>query len=274
MIQKLEKQDYAKVKDLLKLESEISNVGLNSVINGTNRGIVYVDNTEHPTTALIYVVGVILFLVGDPHNRAFNEDLNRLIDNELKHDFIDACGGTWFIGTSFDERWEVVLKDLFSERNYGTYFEYHFTFNLDKFLLNKKSSYSMHNAVLTKIDKQLLHDPKNEDIFTDFWDFWRSEDDFFKQGLGYCVVENNKVISVCFSSHVDDNKHEIYVMSLEEARNKGLATICCTAFIEDCIKLGLEPHWSTYETNTASVNLASRCGFQLDKKLVAFEFEL
>lgn len=274
MIYKLDEEAYKNIKTLLIREDEISNLAINAVIDGTSRGIVYVDNTDNPETALIYAVGTILMLVGDPHNKDFNNDFNRLIDNELRQDFLDTCGGTWFKGTSFDERWEAVLIDLFSHRNYETYNECIYKFDVEKFILNKTSAPSINKATIRKIDKQLLNNAENEEIFEDFWDFWKEEEDFLKRGFGYCVVEENKVLSACFSAYVSENNHEIYVRTLEEARNRGLATLSCMAYINDCLEKGYEPHWSTYEANIRSCQLAERCGFKLNKKLIAFEFEV
>lgn len=55
--------------------------------------------------------------------------------------------------------------------------------------------------------------------------------------------------------------------------NKGLATIVCSAYLDDCIKNGLIPQWSTMETNLESKRLAKKLGFKYESKLKTLEFE-
>ncbi len=47
--------------------------------------------------------------------------------------------------------------------------------------------------------------------------------------------------------------------------NKGLATLVCSAYLDDCIKNGLIPQWTTMETNLESKRLANNWALNLSQ---------
>lgn len=79
MIVKLPKEHYYKINKLLVSPHEKNENVLNAVISGMNQGVVYVDQIEKPRTAIVYAVGLVYFLLGDPENESFNSRLSEFI---------------------------------------------------------------------------------------------------------------------------------------------------------------------------------------------------
>lgn len=94
MIYKLDKKDYYKIKRLLQTPDQKNDLTLNSIINGMNRGTIYVDNLQEPNTALIDVTGISSNFIGNATNKQFINSLRDFLDNELKNDTYESCGGT------------------------------------------------------------------------------------------------------------------------------------------------------------------------------------
>ncbi len=274
MICKLDQSDYGKIKPLLQ-NGQQHDMTLNSIINGTNRGIVYVDNPEHPRTAMIDVTGTISMFVGDHANEDFFRSFPDFVDNQLKADTLESCGGTYFLAVVRDEAWEQAVERAVSHRNYETDFEWYHTFKADRFHAFK-SGYKPLPAgyEVRRIDKAMIENDPEEILSEVLNEFWYSTDDFLEKGLGYGVVKGNSIISACLSCCVNDQDHEISVETYsDEEMNKGFATSASAAYLEHCLANGLTPHWSALETNEESLHLGAKLGFEFAYKCKTFEFE-
>ena len=76
MIFELQKKDFPKV---LPLFNSISyHNAINSVIEGINKGRIWVDNANHPKTALVWDADRRYYISGDYSNDTFNKSLRKL----------------------------------------------------------------------------------------------------------------------------------------------------------------------------------------------------
>lgn len=99
--------------------------------------------------------------------------------------------------------------------------------------------------------------------------FWSSADDFLKHGLGVCVLKDGKVASICYSACVVDGLAEVDVMTRDEYRGRGLASLAVGRFILECLRREITPTWDCFTDNTASMKLALKLGF---KKSFSYNF--
>ncbi|KNF09033.1 GNAT acetyltransferase [Gottschalkia purinilytica] len=275
MIYKLDKKDYHKIRTILRTPDQINDLTLNAIISGTNRGNIYVDNLEYPRTALVDVVGISSIFIGDVYNEEFTSCLREFIDNQLKIDTYESCGGTYFITVINDKSWERALEEVISHRKYETDYEYYYKFDPERFNLLKRSYKPLPNGYqIKRINSEIINNDPDKIISKVLGEFWYSIDDFLKFGFGYCIMKGNRLISTCLSCCVNKNEHEINVETYyEEEMNKGLATWACVAYLEHCIKNVIIPHWSTLETNVESISLGEKLGFKFESKLKTLEFE-
>jgi GNAT superfamily N-acetyltransferase len=275
VIFKLDRQDHRKVRSLLPATEQIYNRTVHAIIDGVNRGTIYVDDLSQPKTALVDVTGISSLFIGDPHNQKFTAPLREFIDTKLKIDTYESCGGTYFIAVLSDEAWEKAIEEAISHRDYEPDFECYFTFHPDRFLVAKSSFKPLPSGYSArKIDAAVIERDRDEYLSNAIAEFWYSVDDFLKQGLGYCIMKGDEVVSACFSCCVYGKHHEINVETYrEEERSQGLATAACVLYLEHCLQFGLTPHWATMETNEASIRLGEKLGFQYDSRLKTLEFE-
>lgn len=274
MINKLDPEHFYKIKSLLKSETENEHMLLTAIINGTNKGCIYVDDSNKPQTALVYGVGLGYCFVGQPDNHNFLNSLNDYINNELKNDSFELCGGTWFLATVFSEEWEQSLDIVFATRKHGKYYNYYYEFNKDKFLQNKEHAKNFPEGfTIEKINEGVFLKDK-ENMLEEVLEFWDSRDIFCEKGIGYVIIKDESIVSACFSCLVNKNQHEIVVETfIDDEQNKGLGTIVAQAYIDECLEKNVIPFWSTDNTNIASQKLANKLGFDYKYKLRTYEFE-
>ena len=85
MLHRLKQQDYDKVLSLFAPLAEFKSA-VSGVLDGTQLGTVFVDDTANPQSACMYW-DQLLILAGNPDNVAFNHALHTLV---MKQGFADA----------------------------------------------------------------------------------------------------------------------------------------------------------------------------------------
>lgn len=90
---------------------------------------------------------------------------------------------------------------------------------------------------------------------------WKSEMQFEREGLGYCVLTQGRVVSLCYSIFVSGLHREIDILTVDSYKRQGLARAAASAFIRDCLNQGLQPGWDCFKENRASLLLAEGLGF-------------
>ncbi len=83
--------------------------------------------------------------------------------------------------------------------------------------------------------------------------------DLLEKGVGYCALNEDKVVCEAYSYTQTDEAIEIEIGTDPDHRRKGLATAVCTTLITYCLKRGIEPHWNA--SNSESVGLAEKLGY-------------
>src|SRR5699024_368333 len=93
-------------------------------------------------------------------------------------------------------------------------------------------------------------------------EFWSSTEGFLRNGIGYCVLNDNEIVSVCFSSFVVGNIHCIDIETLNVNQGKKVAQKIAYSFVKDCLKNNMVPYWDCMEMNQPSVAVAEKIGLR------------
>jgi RimJ/RimL family protein N-acetyltransferase len=235
MIYELNENEYYKVRPLIKGIQDM-NICLNGIIDGNNQGKIWVDNLDEPKVAIVWAIGCTYFIIGDIENEGFNNSLDSYITNVIGPDCLNTYGGTHFVVTLHEDKWEDKLDNIFNHRNPYKQYEYCYIFNENMY------------KELTKVQDNLPY--------------------------GYTVKRIEKdIISNCFSGYVSGNLCEIVIRTYEEENErKGFGTFVARTFIDYCISNRIIPHWSTTEDNIGSTSIAEKCGFEIYKKFITYCF--
>ncbi len=137
---------------------------------------------------------------------------------------------------------------------------------LSDYILKLPDGYTLH-SIDENIYSKLLQTEQLRDLCSVFdnYSFYK------KHGLGFVIMDGKTIVSGASSYTVFDNGIEIEVDTLPAYRRKGLALICTSALILECLKRGLYPSWDAM--NPESVALAQKLGYHLDKEYVTYLIE-
>lgn len=227
---KLNKSEYNRVAPLLK-DIKHNRALIFSIIDSNLNANIFVDNQHNPKAALL--LWEFSFLLGLEENNEFNKNIYDYILNNT----IQSTEDSELILFLDIKSWPNLVK-LLNEQGCITIKRKMFSFSPDKFhKLTKVLSELPHDLTLSTID---INASKN---------------------IGFCVKKDNKIISSCISVAVGANEAEIDILTDENYRKRGLATIVATAFINHCLNNDMLPVWSCWPERKGSIALANKLGF-------------
>lgn len=220
-----------------------------SILDGYIQGTVYVDSTSQKSV-LIGTKSGIYFVGGEVDNLDFNNflfELYRYKKNNKSRFTLFSSSSKWNCAIMSQLKEEIKQRRRFS-------FNYNFDKEIDKTIL-QSSEYS-----IKKINAEII---KNSLEFNEAYykEYWGSTSNFLKNGFGFSILHNERVISECSSIFSSQEFAEIDIFTHKDYRGKGLANIIATSFIEYCLKNSIVPKWDCDVTNESSINLAGKLGF-------------
>lgn len=275
MITELNHSDFYRCKTLLNDHGQLE---AKAVVEKVNPGRIFVDDIEKPTSGIIWLGNNDGFIfIGNEGNKEFNSNLNQFIDTviipEARKVSLD-----WFEAIGNHNKWDETIKRVFENRNIGSW-------NQRVYLLQKqdyRGNYILpieHGYSAVKINEMLYNNYDHTIINIEFLhskilEFWSSPDKFFSEGIGYCIVYQNEIVSICFSGFVVDKFHCIDIETLEKHRGKKLAQRVAVTFVEECMDKHLVSYWDCMESNKPSMAVAENIGFKNVFNYKGYEFKL
>ncbi|PZP93264.1 MAG: hypothetical protein DI587_29030 [Variovorax paradoxus] len=223
----------------------------NSVIAGTGPGRVFVDDAMQPTAALVYNSGACT-LAGNSHSAAFGKAVCKWL--------LEYHGSDYFILYADPDAWHHLL-DQFLVHGVTKRRRLDFDFVPSKFTLpDGGKNTNPRGYELRRIDQPLMEQVRG-DLLPYSRSYWRSAADFARDGVGFCMVHQDAIVSVSYTCFAWKGHHDIDIMTVEGHRRRGLGHLVACAFIDHCLSNGLTPNWDCWSSNQASVALATRLGF-------------
>ena len=248
------KKDYDAVKKKIKEAPTFVSSVLDHIIKGT----VYSNSTSfdnliiQTNSGLHYVTGVM-------PDYSFFENIVRIFEDSVMK-------GRRFTLFSNRGNWDRLIEENLGER-LKKIERYSFSFDLNTFL-NRKGSLN-HSYNLEKINESHLKNCLEFDkqYYDEYWD---SVSNFIQNGFGFCVIENNQIISEAVSIFRSIDYAEVDIITDSNYRGKGLASIVAVQFIEYCRSHNIQPRWDCDINNNASIQLANKLGFNNPQKYQAY----
>ncbi|MFW9827247.1 MAG: GNAT family N-acetyltransferase [Candidatus Thorarchaeota archaeon] len=268
MLEELEKKDFHKAKYLF---SEISFINiLRSYLERIPvHKKVFVDDINHPQTAVILVIPK-LFFGGRADNQEFNNELRKILYKNLKLKFKEKnfleidC---YISNSDWEEGIKFVLKDPYLYNRY--YYEIN-ELKLKNWRELIPEGYSIEPVDLTLIGKDYL---KNYDLLMEeIKENWMPFEEGLKENRGfYLVRENSEIVCWCTTEYLtDDNEIEVGIATREEYQRRGFASIVGSATAEYCLRKYKSVGWHCTTTNIGSYKTAEKIGYKRVKDYKKF----
>lgn len=246
-----------------------------AVIEGNNPGWVFVDDPCTPKAALVWAQGIEgFYLAGDANSAVFQKELAIFTDQVLKPR-LRNLGITWF-EISGDKKWNPAIENIFSEQGLESSEQWVYMLKPsgDK---SKLQPGAVGDPRLLRVDKHLLGNlpaSNKEFLFSKLRQFWGNVNTFLNTGLGYVLLDEEEIASLCCSGFVTRDIHVIDIETEVSHRKKGYAEKVARAFIAACLEKHCQPYWDCMAENTASARLAEKLGFTRSHVYSLYSFPL
>ena len=179
----------------------------------------------------------------------------------------------WFLIIPQNEGWCKLIEECYPERSH----------KLTRYALKKDTRFSLEKLQanvnkldpqysLASIDKSLYGQCLRHSQLRDLCSHFLSAKDYVARGLGFCILHGKKVVCGASSYAVYDDGIEIEVDTIEDYRRQGLATICASRLILECLQKGKYPKWDA--ASQKSLVLAEKLGYEFSHEYSAYAIEM
>ncbi|MBJ8105929.1 MULTISPECIES: GNAT family N-acetyltransferase [Bacillus cereus group] len=262
MISELNKNDFYKCTGLVNEKGQLE---VKAVIAGVNPGRIFVDNIYSPNSGLIWLGNNDgFFFIGSAENEKFNKEINSFINNVIEPE-ARKVELNCFEGIGNHSKWNKTIEKIFQHRKLKSWNQRVYTIKKEDYEDKYEPKIELGYTVL-KISKSLYENHENslkniEFLKSKILEFWSSPDEFFTEGIGYCITYDNMIISVCFSGFVFENIHCIDIETIEGHQGRKLAQKITHSFVRECLENNIIPYWDCMELNKPSVAVVENVGF-------------
>lgn len=220
------------------------------------------------------------------HNQRVDYSLDCVIEGQMGHAFVDdpaqptawrvTIGPFWYFAGDADSpggralmaefppynllmpsspAWVALAKETFGHR-LVSFPRYSFATDqlVDTYLAALLDG-SPHHDRVRRVDAELLARPDNYVETEDF----ESPADFLARGIGYTMLEDDRLVGAAYSSLVCSRGIEVSLFVDESYRRRGVATALSAALLLECVRRGLRPNWDA--ANMESRALAEKLGY-------------
>ena len=245
-------------------------LSIHALIEGNNPGRLFVDDADQPRTALALTVEGYL-LAGDDDNPATNEGLRRLFEEQIFSGKVFVGADSCMVLAIEPDSWEARLPEIIPT---------HPADKLPRYLyLCKEVKLNWRDQIpagysVRRIDRALVEDPNL--AFTDAIEEWiplgtgwGGVDGFLENGVGFCVVHGNEIVSRCmadckaWAGNGPKHRIDVGIITHPAHRRRGLASIVTAATAEYCLSHGFSAvGWHCDYDNIGSWKTAEKAGFE------------
>ena len=237
--------DYRKINHLLD-HIRIEKVYPLSILEGIQKGEIFVDDDEIPTVALTWHYCGFANILGAYDERFIEETMKMMQDPPEGH------SGRMALQTENDCRLEdMILKTPMVAR----YERYIFEF------AGEKNSIPQTQATELKEIRADNYELMKGRIVPTF--SWENKEAFIKNGFGYCLIKDGQMLACAFASGISKDYVDIGVETAEECRGKGYGKMVSAAMVKETLRRGKNPVWDCDTRNEASMKLACSVGFEI-----------
>ncbi len=219
-------------------------------------GNAWVNNNTKPTSAQI-IVGDFCFFAGVP-------------DAELVNNIPESFVSDFILMVPRSEAWEALIEEEY-RNTLNKFMRYAIKKEpevFDREKLKRNILQLSPEYKLKQIDEELYLKCRSEEWSKDLCSQFPTYDDYKKLGVGYVILHDDKPVSGASSYTVYEKGIEIEIDTKEDYRRRGLALVCASKLILECLERNLYPSWDA--ANKASVALAEKLGYHFEEEYVTY----
>lgn len=236
-------------------DNKYDTVLISSVLNG-HSGRMLVDSDTQPRIARLDT-GAFTMFGGDP-------DLKEVTDL-IRYSPI-------YIVTPENEKWKNIFINEFNDKIKILPFTEYCSNTVNVERLTEIVDKLPEGYEIKRLDKRLLKKLPENISNEYFLENFNSIDDFIKRGIGFCILNDKKIVSAATSMAASSNAIDIEIETAKNFRGKGLGTTVGAKLVLHCIQNNIKPKWLA--ANEDSERLALRLGFSKGKYYETFQIRV
>jgi RimJ/RimL family protein N-acetyltransferase len=222
-------------------------------------GDVYVDNLEKPLSAMA-ILGDFCFFVGLP-----NEELVLYKP--------DGCTQNFIIMVPENDNWAELIVHNFGNKAKKVI---RYAIKKEQNVFDKEKLYKAIRSLgseyaLKMIDEEIFNLCRLSNWSQDLVSQYKDYEMYKKLGVGVVILKDGELISGASPYSRYRDGIEIEIDTKEGYRRRGLAYICGSKLILECLKRKMYPSWDAQ--NKGSLALAEKLGYHFDYEYFAYEIE-
>lgn len=224
-------------------------------------GKIYVDSEEKPASAMV-LLGDFCFFAGKP-------------DRELVLYRPAQSGQDFVIMVPQNESWAALIEEAYRENakrivRYAIKKEPEvFQEQTRKEALQAITENVPDGYTLQMIDENLFWKCREIEWCRDWVKQYEDWALYQKYGLGAVILKDGEPVSGASSYSGYRGGIEVQIITREDQRRKGLASICAAKLILECLKRDWYPSWDA--KNKWSVALSEKLGYHFEREYAAYE---
>jgi RimJ/RimL family protein N-acetyltransferase len=99
---------------------------------------------------------------------------------------------------------------------------------------------------------------------------WNGPEGLASSGYGWCAFVDGELAAVACTAFLGETYEDIGVVTEPQFRGLGLSPACSLALCGDIRARGHQPSWTTSPDNLASMRVAEKLGFELQRRDVLY----
>ncbi|MCP5099357.1 MAG: GNAT family N-acetyltransferase [Chloroflexi bacterium] len=269
MINELEPMAYDGIRPLFQPLSEYL-LFCAGVVEGNYEGRVFVDDLAAPTSTFMVTRGIWCYLAGEPDNQPFNQALNTAL---LEKQFL-AQNVRGILLCCQSNGWGERLEIIFPSSTVHTFGRRRYI--LPAFSRNWRAEIP-DGFTIRQIDAEMGKRPSAElpDDVQDLIALWKDAPNPDEKGFGFVALYQDKIVCHVVIDCLVNGMGDVGLVTHEDYRQRGLATVTSAAAIEYGLSHGLSLiNWDCATQNEPSVRTAEKLGFAPEREHTMYFIEL
>ncbi len=219
-------------------------------------GSVHADHVNMPKSALAYH-GCFCFLAGEPNKELLMHKPDKNASFEIM--------------VPQSDEWAQLIQEIYptNSKRVTRYALKKEENTFDREYLQKKIEGLNTIYTLKLIDEGIYEACLKEEWSRDLVGNYENYDTYNRLGLGVVILKEKEIIAGASSYSTYNGGIDIEIDTKETYRRQGLASVCGSKLILECLERNMNPCWDAQ--NIWSRDLAVKLGYQFEKEYTAFE---
>lgn len=226
-------------------------LAIESILNGTTPGKVYVDDLMTPTVGLAWYKSR-FYLSGQPET-AVSQSLHHLFTETVYPSGLEAM-----VLHYAPAEWEAQAAALFGEKSPIHALRHHYQIKTSPRTVQVPDGFA-----LRWVDASLLTEPLEhlDTLKAEMQSERPSVADFLQHSFGVCLQHGSELVGWCLSEYNTAEQCEVGIEVRELYQKRGFATLLTHALVDEAYRRGIQRvGWHCWARNTASVATALKAG--------------